>query len=77
MYDCIVVGAGIEGSATAYFLAKKKHNTLLLEQVSIPGVLRSYYSSKFNCKICGLSHIIREEIFFCLKITGLGGYQTR
>ena len=34
MYDCIVVGAGIEGSATAYFLAKKKHNTLLLDQVS-------------------------------------------
>lgn len=32
-YDCIVIGAGIEGSATAYHLSKKKKKTLLLEQV--------------------------------------------
>ena len=34
MYDVIVVGAGIEGSSTAYQLAKKGANVLLLEQVS-------------------------------------------
>lgn len=35
MYDVVVVGAGIEGSATAYNLAKAGQKTLLLEQVSI------------------------------------------
>ncbi len=33
VYDCIVVGAGIQGSCTAYQLAKNKQRTLLLEQV--------------------------------------------
>ena len=33
-YDVVVVGAGIEGSATAYHLAKSGQKTLLLEQVS-------------------------------------------
>ena len=33
LFDCIVVGAGIEGLATAYRLAKKGCRTLLLEQV--------------------------------------------
>ncbi len=32
--DAIVVGAGIEGSATAYEFAKQKYNTILLEQVN-------------------------------------------
>lgn len=32
-YDCIVIGAGVQGSFTAYQLAKKKKKTLLLEQV--------------------------------------------
>ena len=40
IFDSIVVGAGIEGSATAYQFAKKGYNTLLLEQVSIKLVLR-------------------------------------
>lgn len=35
MYEVVVVGAGIEGSATAYNLAKNGQKTLLLEQVSI------------------------------------------
>ena len=35
LYDVIVVGAGIEGSATAYHLAKKGQCTLLIEQVII------------------------------------------
>lgn len=34
MYDVVVVGAGIEGSATAYNLVKNGQKTLLLEQVS-------------------------------------------
>jgi len=33
LYDTIVVGAGIEGSAAAYHLAKRRRKTLLLEQV--------------------------------------------
>lgn len=32
-YDCIVIGAGVQGSFTAYQLAKKKKATVLLEQV--------------------------------------------
>ena len=35
IYEVTVLGAGIEGSATAYHLAKNKHDTLLLEQVRI------------------------------------------
>jgi glycerol-3-phosphate dehydrogenase len=33
VFDVIVVGAGIEGSATAYNLVKNGKSTLLLEQV--------------------------------------------
>lgn len=33
-YDCIVIGAGVQGSLTAYQLAKNNQKTLLLEQVS-------------------------------------------
>ena len=34
VYDIIVVGAGIEGSATAYYLKSRfKNKVLLLEQV--------------------------------------------
>lgn len=36
MYDVVVVGAGIEGSATAYNLAKNGQKTLLLEQFPLP-----------------------------------------
>ncbi|XP_018604033.1 peroxisomal sarcosine oxidase [Scleropages formosus] len=35
-FDCIVIGAGIQGSFTAYHLAKKKKKTLLLEQFVLP-----------------------------------------
>lgn len=36
VFDVIVVGAGIEGSATAYNLAKNGKSTLLIEQFPIP-----------------------------------------
>ncbi|XP_062588159.1 peroxisomal sarcosine oxidase-like isoform X1 [Saccostrea cucullata] len=36
LYDAVVVGAGIEGSATAYNLAKNGQRTLLLEQFPLP-----------------------------------------
>ncbi|KAL2095354.1 hypothetical protein ACEWY4_010073 [Coilia grayii] len=35
-YDCIVVGAGVQGSFTAYQLAKNNQKTLLLEQFLLP-----------------------------------------
>lgn len=36
VYDCIVIGAGVQGSFTAYELAKRGRRTVLLEQVSGP-----------------------------------------
>lgn len=36
VFDCIVIGAGIQGSCTAYQLAKNKQKTLLLEQFVLP-----------------------------------------
>ncbi|TSN39328.1 Peroxisomal sarcosine oxidase [Bagarius yarrelli] len=35
-YECIVIGAGIQGSFTAYHLAKNNKKTLLLEQFVLP-----------------------------------------
>ncbi|KAM6296588.1 peroxisomal sarcosine oxidase [Aegotheles albertisi] len=35
-YDAIVIGAGIQGSFTAYHLAQRHRNTLLLEQFPLP-----------------------------------------
>ncbi|XP_041348131.1 peroxisomal sarcosine oxidase-like [Gigantopelta aegis] len=36
VYDVIVVGAGIEGSATAHYLVNRGKHTLLLEQFPLP-----------------------------------------
>lgn len=46
VYDCIVIGAGIQGSSTAYHLAENKQKTLLLEQV---GSMAHYLISIFRC----------------------------
>ncbi|KAM3875037.1 peroxisomal sarcosine oxidase [Diretmus argenteus] len=35
-WDCVVIGAGVQGSFTAYQLAKKNQKTLLLEQFVLP-----------------------------------------
>lgn len=36
LFDCIVIGAGVQGSFTAYSLAKRGQRTLLLEQFVLP-----------------------------------------
>ena len=44
VFDVIVVGAGVEGSATAYQLIKNgAKNVLLLEQVGIDPAESPYY----------------------------------
>ncbi|XP_039612637.1 peroxisomal sarcosine oxidase [Polypterus senegalus] len=50
-FDHIVIGAGIQGSFTAYHLAKNKQKTLLLEQFILPHSRGSSH---------GQSRIIRE-----------------
>ncbi|XP_014662399.1 PREDICTED: peroxisomal sarcosine oxidase-like isoform X2 [Priapulus caudatus] len=58
-YEYVVVGAGIEGSATAYQLAKKGAKVLLLEQFPLPHNRGSSH---------GASRMIRrayEEDYFC------------
>ncbi|XP_030648709.1 peroxisomal sarcosine oxidase isoform X2 [Chanos chanos] len=35
-YDCIVIGAGVQGCFTAYHMAKNKQSTLLLDQFLLP-----------------------------------------
>ncbi|TRY86470.1 hypothetical protein DNTS_021043 [Danionella cerebrum] len=58
VYDCIVIGAGIQGSCTALQLVKKQQNTLLLEQFVLPHSRGSSH---------GQSRIIRkayEEDFY-------------
>ncbi len=45
IYDAIVIGAGIEGSSTAYYLIAngKKKSVLLLEQVEMQLIVVHYY----------------------------------
>ena len=44
-YDVVVTGAGIEGSAAAYYLRNKGLNVLLLEQV------QEFLHAKFGCRM--------------------------
>jgi sarcosine oxidase/L-pipecolate oxidase len=64
MYECIVVGAGIEGSATAYTLAKGgTKGVLLLEQ---------YEACHNRGSSCGQSRITRrayETLFYVEMMT--------
>ena len=41
--DCIVIGAGIQGSATTYHLAKRGLSVLMMDQVS--GIVHNYIHS--------------------------------
>uniref|UniRef100_A0A3Q4MFG1 Pipecolic acid oxidase n=1 Tax=Neolamprologus brichardi TaxID=32507 RepID=A0A3Q4MFG1_NEOBR len=60
-FDCIVIGAGVQGSFTAYQLAKKNKKTLLLEQVrhepshfdqSLTSLLISFFEDFFSrCRL--------------------------
>ncbi|KAL7848810.1 hypothetical protein SRHO_G00204330 [Serrasalmus rhombeus] len=64
-YDCIVIGAGIQGSFTAYHLAKNKKKTLLLEQFILPHsrgsshgqtrIIRKAYAENFYASMMGES----------------------
>lgn len=36
-YDVVIVGAGVGGSAAAYYLAKKGYNVIVLEKAHVPG----------------------------------------
>ncbi|KAL7831831.1 hypothetical protein AOLI_G00293790 [Acnodon oligacanthus] len=64
-YDCIVIGAGIQGSFTAYHLAKNKKKTLLLEQFILPHsrgsshgqtrIIRKAYVDDFYASMMGES----------------------
>jgi flavin-dependent dehydrogenase len=47
LYDAVVVGAGSNGSTSAYFLAKKGFKTLLLEMSKTPGDL-----GRGACRFC-------------------------
>ncbi|XP_015458757.3 peroxisomal sarcosine oxidase [Astyanax mexicanus] len=63
-YDCIVIGAGIQGSFTAYHLAKNKKKTLLLDQFFLPHSRGSSH---------GQTRIIRkayEEDFYVHMVEG-------
>ncbi len=57
VYDVIVVGAGVQGLATAWQLAKQNYKTLLLEQVLTVHMILVY---NHGCTITGL------RIFFVL-----------
>ncbi|KAL8600682.1 hypothetical protein ACOMHN_006748 [Nucella lapillus] len=62
-YDVIVIGAGVEGSATAYHLAKDGQKTLLLEQFPLPHsrgsshgqsrITRRAYPQRFYAEMMG------------------------
>ena len=51
-YDVVVVGAGIEGSATAYYLLKRGLNVLLLEQVCIEYLINYRTPSPGHGRFC-------------------------
>ncbi|NXP25224.1 SOX oxidase, partial [Scytalopus superciliaris] len=60
-YDAIVIGAGIQGSFTAYHLAQRRKDTLLLEQFPLPHsrgsshgqsrIIRSFYPQEYYSRM--------------------------
>ncbi|XP_066492443.1 peroxisomal sarcosine oxidase [Tiliqua scincoides] len=71
-YDAIVVGAGIQGSFAAYWLAKRQQNTLLLEQFPLPHtrgsshgqsrIIRSAYPQDYYTDMMGEAYRLWAEL---------------
>ncbi|XP_073524017.1 peroxisomal sarcosine oxidase [Phyllobates terribilis] len=72
VFDCIVLGAGIQGSFTAYHLAKNQKKTLLLEQFPLPHsrgsshgqtrIIRRAYSEDFYTHMMTESYQLWAEL---------------
>ncbi|XP_056329862.1 peroxisomal sarcosine oxidase isoform X2 [Danio aesculapii] len=72
VFDCIVIGAGIQGSCTAYQLAKNKQKTLLLEQFVLPHsrgsshgqtrIIRKAYEEDFYTQMMQESYELWAEL---------------
>ncbi|XP_034024930.1 peroxisomal sarcosine oxidase [Thalassophryne amazonica] len=71
-YECVVIGAGVQGSFTAYQLAKKKKKTLLLEQFVLPHtrgsshgqtrIIRKAYEQHFYVQLMGESYDLWAQL---------------
>ncbi|XP_062409143.1 peroxisomal sarcosine oxidase isoform X2 [Sardina pilchardus] len=72
VYDCIVIGAGIQGSCTAYYHAKNNKKTLLLEQFLLPHsrgsshgqtrIIRKAYEQDFYLRMMEESYKLWAEL---------------
>ncbi|XP_076138230.1 peroxisomal sarcosine oxidase [Alosa pseudoharengus] len=72
IYDCIVIGAGIQGSCTAYYHAKNNKKTLLLEQFFLPHsrgsshgqtrIIRKAYQQDFYLRMMEESYKLWAEL---------------
>ncbi len=67
-FDYAVVGAGINGTFAALHLARRGHNTVLIEQVSTV-ILYSIHYQKIQCNIGKytithtITHTLRTRIY--------------
>ncbi|XP_077398150.1 peroxisomal sarcosine oxidase [Festucalex cinctus] len=71
-YDYIVIGAGVQGSFTAYQLAKRKKETLLLEQFTLPHtrgsshgqtrIIRKAYEQDFYTRMMNESYELWAQL---------------
>uniref|UniRef100_W5MBU8 Peroxisomal sarcosine oxidase n=2 Tax=Lepisosteus oculatus TaxID=7918 RepID=W5MBU8_LEPOC len=71
-FDCIVVGAGIQGSFAAYHLAKSNKQVLLLEQFVLPHsrgsshgqtrIIRKAYEQEFYTRMMEESYQLWEQL---------------
>lgn len=71
-YDVIVIGAGIQGSFTAYHLAQRHKDTLLLEQFLLPHsrgsshgqsrIIRSAYAQEYYSRMMPESYRLWQQL---------------